>query len=127
MTMTKRDYYEVLGLQKGASKDEIKKAYRKLALEFHPDRNKDAGAEARFKEISEAYAVLSDDNKRAQYDQYGHAGFDQMYSQEDIFRSADFSDFQDLFESFGFDPFGGAFGSMFGFRPGKAESPSSPS
>jgi len=111
----KRDYYEVLGVQKGAGKDEIKKAYRKLALEFHPDRNKDKGAEERFKEISEAYAVLSDDSKRAKYDQYGHAGFDQMYSKEDIFRSADFSDFEDIFSDFGFgsDPFG-VFGSMFG-------------
>lgn len=119
--MTKKDYYEILGLKKDASKDEIKKAYRKLALEFHPDRNKDKDAEARFKEISEAYAVLSDDNKRAQYDQYGHAGFDQMYSREDIFRNADFSDFEDLFSGFGFggDPFGGLFGQMFGFRPGR--------
>jgi molecular chaperone DnaJ len=115
MAASKRDYYEVLGVQKGASRDEIKQAYRKLALQFHPDRNKDAAAEGRFKEISEAYAVLSDDKKRAQYDQYGHAGFDQMYSQEDIFRSADFSDFEDMFESFGFGgPFGGLFGSMFG-------------
>ncbi|MDD5172008.1 MAG: molecular chaperone DnaJ [Candidatus ainarchaeum sp.] len=112
---TKRDYYEVLGVPKGASKDEIKGAYRKLALKYHPDRNNDKGAEDQFKEISEAYAVLSDDNKRAQYDQYGHAGFDQMYSREDIFRTADFSDFEDLFREFGFGgPFGGVFGSMFG-------------
>ncbi|MCI0503651.1 molecular chaperone DnaJ [Candidatus Micrarchaeota archaeon] len=112
----KRDYYEVLGVQKGAGKDEIKQAYRKLALQYHPDRNKDAGAEERFKEISEAYAVLSDEKKRAQYDQYGHAGFDSMYSREDIFRGADFSDFEDMFGSFGFgqDPFGGMFGSIFG-------------
>ncbi|MFH0884812.1 MAG: molecular chaperone DnaJ [Candidatus Micrarchaeota archaeon] len=111
----KRDYYEVLGVQKDAGKEEIKKAYRRLALEFHPDRNKDKAAEERFKEISEAYAVLSDDSKRAKYDQYGHAGFDQMYSREDIFRNADFSDFEDVFSSFGFgsDPFG-VFGSMFG-------------
>jgi len=119
---TKRDYYEVLGVQKGAGKDEIKSAYRKLALQFHPDRNKEKGAEERFKEISEAYAVLSDDNKRAQYDQYGHAGFDQMYSQEDIFRNADFSDFEDVFESVGFggrgDPFASMFGSMFGAQFG---------
>jgi molecular chaperone DnaJ len=109
----KRDYYEVLGVQKGAGKDEIKQAYRKLALQFHPDRNKDKGAEERFKEISEAYAVLSDEAKRAKYDQYGHAGFDQMYSREDIFRNADFSDFEDVFSGFGDDPFG-VFGSMFG-------------
>jgi len=73
---SKRDYYEILGIPKGAGVDEIKKAYRKLALEFHPDRNKDKGAEEKFKEISEAYAVLSDEQKRAAYDQYGHAGFD---------------------------------------------------
>lgn len=111
---TKRDYYEVLGVAKGAAKDEIKAAYRKLALKYHPDRNKEAGAEAKFKELSEAYAVLSDDQKRQQYDAYGHAGFDQMYTREDIFRTADFSDFEDLFREFGGDPFGGMFGSMFG-------------
>jgi molecular chaperone DnaJ len=111
----KRDYYEVLGVDKGATPDQIKQAYRKLALQHHPDRNKDPGATERFKEISEAYAVLSDEKKKAQYDQYGHAGFDQMYSQEDIFRSADFSDMEDVFRSFGFgaDPFG-IFGSAFG-------------
>jgi molecular chaperone DnaJ len=93
----KRDYYEVLGVQKTASKDEIKDAYRKLALQYHPDRNKASDAEEKFKEISEAYAVLSDDEKRAQYDQLGHAGFDQRYTQEDIFRGADFdSIFRDL-------------------------------
>ncbi len=112
--MTKRDYYEILGVSKNASGADIKKAYRKLAMKYHPDRNKESGAAERFKEISEAYAVLSNENKRAQYDQYGHAGFDQMYSQEDIFRTADFSDFQDLFRGFGFEPFGGMFSSMFG-------------
>ena len=77
---TKRDYYEVLGLQKGASADEIKKAYRKLALKWHPDKWSQASdaekktAEANFKEVAEAYDVLSDDNKRARYDQFGHAG-----------------------------------------------------
>ncbi len=113
---TKRDYYEVLGVPKGSSDSEIKSAYRKLALQYHPDRNKDSTATEKFKEISEAYAVLSDEKKRAQYDQYGHSGFDQMYSQEDIFKNADFSDFQDLFEQFGFgggDPFGGMFSSMY--------------
>ncbi len=119
--MAKRDYYEVLGIDKSATADQIKQAYRKLAMQYHPDRNKDPGASDKFKEISEAYAVLSDEKKKAQYDQYGHAGFDQMYSQDDIFRSADFSDFQDMFEGFGFggDPFnifGG--GSQFGGRRG---------
>lgn len=118
--MSKKDYYEILGISKNASPDEIKKAYRKLAFEHHPDRNKDPGAEARFKEISEAYAVLSDSKKKEQYDQYGHAGFDQMYSQEDIFRSADFSDFQDMFEGFGFGgPFSSMFSGGFGRRGGR--------
>ncbi|MFH1520956.1 MAG: molecular chaperone DnaJ [Candidatus Micrarchaeota archaeon] len=115
--MAKRDYYEILGVARNASPEEIKKAYRKLALEYHPDRNKEPGAEAKFKELSEAYAVLNDSKKKAQYDQYGHSGFDQMYSQEDIFRNADFSDFQDIFD-FG-DPFGGMFGSMFGGGSGR--------
>lgn len=70
----KADYYELLGLQKGASEDEVKKAYRKLARKFHPDVNKEAGAEEKFKEITEAYEVLSDAQKRAAYDQFGHAG-----------------------------------------------------
>jgi molecular chaperone DnaJ len=102
----KRDYYEVLGVQRGASKDEIKDSYRKLAMEFHPDRNKSAGAEERFKEISEAYAVLSDDQKRQQYDTLGHSGFDQRYTSEDIFRGADFDSvfrdmgFGDIFRTF---------------------------
>ncbi|HET6404377.1 MAG TPA: molecular chaperone DnaJ [Candidatus Thermoplasmatota archaeon] len=104
---TKRDYYEILGVSRDASVDEVKKAYRKLAMQYHPDRNKEPGAEERFKEISEAYAVLSDDEKRRTYDQYGHAGFDQRYqTQEDIFRGADFSEF-------GFD-LGGIFRSIFG-------------
>jgi len=115
----KRDYYEVLGVQKNASKDEIKDAYRKLAMQYHPDRNKAADAEEKFKEISEAYAVLSDDQKRQQYDTLGHAGFDQRYTAEDIFRGADFESilrdigfgFGDLFRTF----FGGGFGGG-GFR-----------
>jgi molecular chaperone DnaJ len=108
----KRDYYEVLGVQKGASKDQIKDAYRKLAMQFHPDRNKEAGAEERFKEISEAYAVLSDDQKRQTYDNLGHQGFDQRYTSEDIFRGADFDSvfrdmgFGDIFRTF----FGGGGG-----------------
>ena len=76
----KRDYYEVLGLQKGASEDEIKKAYRKLAKKYHPDLNPDnPEAEAKFKEVNEANDVLSDPQKRAKYDQFGHAGVDPSY------------------------------------------------
>ena len=97
---TTRDYYEILGLSKDASPEDIKKTYRKLALKYHPDRNKDAGAEEKFKEISEAYAVLSDDEKRAQYDRFGHAGINGQYSAEDIFRGADFGGFGDIFEMF---------------------------
>ncbi len=101
----KRDYYEVLGVPKDSGKDQIKDAYRKLAMQYHPDRNKAPEAEEKFKEISEAYAVLSDDQKRQQYDQLGHAGFDQRYTQEDIFRGADFNTiFSDL---------GGGFGDVF--------------
>jgi molecular chaperone DnaJ len=120
---TKRDYYEVLGVSKTAGVDEIKKTYRTLALKFHPDRvpaEQKKEAEEKFKEISEAYAVLSDSEKRKMYDQYGHAGIDQRYAQEDIFRGADFSSifgnmngggggmFEDLFSDLGFDIFGGA-------------------
>ncbi len=97
--MTKRDYYEILGVAKTASADEIKQVYRKLALQYHPDRNKEPGAEDKFKEISEAYAVLSDQQKRSKYDQFGHEGFDRMYTQEDIFRNANF---EDIFREFGF-------------------------
>jgi molecular chaperone DnaJ len=108
----KRDYYDVLAVPKNASKDDIKNSYRKLALQYHPDRNKSPGAEERFKEISEAYAVLSDDEKRAQYDQFGHAGIDSRYSQEDIFRGVDFDE---ILRGFGFGGFDSLFGSMFGF------------
>ncbi len=97
---TTRDYYEILGLPKDSSAGDIKKTYRKLALKYHPDRNKEAGAEEKFKEISEAYAVLSDADKRAQYDRFGHAGIDAQYSAEDIFRGADFGGFGDIFEMF---------------------------
>ena len=103
---TKRDYYEILGVAKEATEDEIKKSYRKLAMTYHPDKNDSPEAEEKFKEISEAYAVLSDTEKRSSYDKFGHAGFDNRYSQEDIFRGADFSDFGDIFG----DIFGGIFG-----------------
>jgi len=106
----KRDYYEVLNVSKEASKDEIKRAYRKLALQYHPDRNKSPDAEATFKEVSEAYAVLSDDEKRRQYDQFGHAGINGRYSAEDIFRGADF---ESIFRGAGFG-FGDIFEAIFG-------------
>ena len=72
--MNKRDYYEILGIEKSASAKEIKSAYRKLAKQYHPDRNKQEGAESKFKEVQEAYEILSDERKKAAYDQYGHAG-----------------------------------------------------
>jgi len=106
--MSKRDYYEILEVQRNASKDELKKAYRTLALKYHPDRNKSPGAEEKFKEISEAYAVLSDDQKRVQYDKLGHAGIDNKYTTEDIFKGADFSEF---FRDIGFGS--GGTGSIF--------------
>ena len=109
--MSAKDYYEVLGVQKGATKEQIKDAYRKLALQFHPDRNKAPEAEARFKEISEAYAVLSDDEKRRQYDAYGREGVYQRYSQEDIFRGVDFGEF---FRGMGFGGFDSIFSQFFG-------------
>ncbi|MGI0082294.1 MAG: molecular chaperone DnaJ [Nitrosopumilaceae archaeon] len=108
---TKRDYYEVLGVQKNASQDEIKSQYRKLALKFHPDRNKSPDAAEHFKEISEAYAVLSDSEKRKIYDTYGHAGVDGRYSTEDIFRGARVN-FEDIFGNV-FGGFGGGFDSIF--------------
>ena len=73
---TKRDYYDILGVSKTASAAELKSAYRKLALQWHPDRNKSPDAETRFKEINEAYQVLSDSKKKQTYDQFGHAAFD---------------------------------------------------
>jgi curved DNA-binding protein len=98
--MTEVDYYQVLGVPKKATGSEIKKAYRKLAMKYHPDHTKgDKSAEEKFKQVSEAYAVLSDPEKRKQYDQFGTAGFKQRYSQEDIFKGFDFSD---IFREFGF-------------------------
>lgn len=105
----KRDYYDILNLSQKASKEELKNAYRKLALQYHPDRNKSPEAEEKFKEISEAYAVLSDDEKRRQYDMFGHAGIEGQYSPEDIFRGVDFDE---IFRDLGFGGFGG-FGRIF--------------
>lgn len=124
---SKRDYYEILGLERSATADDIKKAYRKLALKYHPDRNKEDNAEAKFKEINEAYEVLKDAKKRQSYDQFGHAAFDAAagmgsnpfaggfrqgpftytYSTggQNPFGGADFSDPFDIFEQF----FGGGF------------------
>lgn len=96
----KKDYYKILGVSRNATKEEIKKAFRELALKYHPDRNKSKEAEEKFKEISEAYAVLSDDKKREMYDKYGSVEFGQQFSEEDIFRNVDFSDFKDIFKNF---------------------------
>lgn len=91
--MATRDYYDILGVSKNANGEEIKRAYRKLAMKYHPDRNPNKKeAEERFKEINEAYAVLSDKEKRKQYDTFGKEGFHQRFSQEDIFRGFDFDD-----------------------------------
>ncbi len=112
--MAAKDYYKVLGVEKTTPEAEIKKAYKKLAFKYHPDKNPDdSKAEERFKEISEAYAVLSDKNKRAKYDQFGSSGFQQRYSQEDIFRGANLND---IFSEMGFGGGGGGdiFGQMFG-------------
>ena len=115
--MSKRDYYEVLGVSKGASAEEIKKAYRKMAIQYHPDKNPgDAAAEEKFKEAAEAYEVLSSPEKRQKYDQFGHQAFGAGsggfggggMNMDDIF-----SHFGDIFG----DAFGGAFGG-FGGRGG---------
>ena len=105
----KRDYYEVLGVSKGASEDEIKSSYRKLAKKYHPDLNKEPGAEEKFKEVQEAYDVLSDAQKRAKYDQFGHAAFDNM---QGGFGSGgfDFSDFDINLDDILGNMFGGGFG-----------------
>lgn len=120
------EYYQILGVEKTATADDIKKAYRKLAIKYHPDKNPDnKQAEEKFKEISEAYAVLSDSEKRQQYDTFGSSGFRQRYSQEDIFRNFDLND---ILRQFGF---GGGFrnGGTFhtsGFRNGGQKSGGSP-
>ena len=112
--MSKRDYYDVLGVSKSATAEELKKAYRKMALKFHPDKNPgDNTAEDKFKEAAEAYEVLSDADKRARYDQFGHQGVrgagmgggGQNMSMDDIF-----SHFGDIFG----DVFGGGFGGFSG-------------
>jgi len=98
--MSETDYYKILGVNKNADEAEIKKAYRKLAMKYHPDHARgDKDAEAKFKQISEAYAVLNDKEKRKQYDTFGSTGFRQRYSQEDIFRGFDFTD---ILKEFGF-------------------------
>ena len=131
--MADKDYYKILGVEKNASSAEIKKAYRKMAMKYHPDHAKDdKAAEEKFKKISEAYAVLSDEEKRKQYDTFGSDGFNQRYSQEDIFRNFDFGD---IFKEFGFGgrgfstgdggfrfSFGGG-GSPFGGRGGRQPAP----
>jgi len=112
--MASTDYYQVLGLKKDATAAEIKRAYRKLAVKYHPDKNPgNKEAEEKFKEINEAYAVLSDPQKRSQYDQFGSTGFHERFSQEDIFRNFDVGD---LFKDAGFgteDIFSRIFGGGF--------------
>ena len=113
--MSKRDFYEVLGVSKGADEREIKKAYKRLAMKYHPDRNQgDAGAEEKFKEVKEAYEVLTDENLRARYDQYGHAGVDpsQGGGHGGFGGGADFGDI-----------FGDVFGDIFGGRGGGRRGP----
>ena len=97
---TKRDYYEVLGISRDATDEQIKKAFRKLAFQYHPDHNHDPGAEAQFKEINEAYEILSDSERRHAYDSYGHAGISDMGG----FEGFNFGGMGDIFDAF----FGGA-------------------
>lgn len=100
MAANKRDYYEVLGVSRNASEDEVKRAFRRLAKQYHPDANKEQGAEARFVEINEAYEVLSDPQKRAAYDRYGHAGVGNGVGGAGFNDFAGFSSINDLFETF---------------------------
>ena len=118
----KRDYYEVLGLQKGASDDEIKKAFRKMAMKYHPDKNPgDKEAEEKFKEVNEAYSVLSDPDKKSKYDRFGHAGVDPNAG----FGGGGFGGFggfEDIFDMFG-GAFGGGFGGFGGGGQRRANQP----
>lgn len=116
--MSKRDYYEILGVDKSAGKDEIKKAYRKLAMKYHPDRNPGPEGEAKFKEASEAAEILLNEQKRQRYDQFGHAGVD---GQAGGFGggfggNADFGDLGDIFGDLFGDMFGGGGGRSRGGR-----------
>ena len=114
--MAQTDYYKTLGVDKKATPEEIKKAFRKLAVKYHPDRNpNDKTAEDKFKEINEAYAVLSDQKKKEEYDTYGSSGFHKQYSQEDIFRNFDFGGtFKDMGMGGGEDIFSRLFGGSYG-------------
>ncbi len=108
-----KDYYEILGVKKDASADDIKHAYRELALRYHPDRNKDPAAVEKFKTINEAYAVLSDPQKRQQYDMLGSTQFNQWYNADDILRNFDF---ESILKQMGMDLGGmGGFEDAFGF------------
>lgn len=117
---SKRDYYDVLGMERSATRDQIKQSYRRLALTYHPDRNKAPDAAEKFREIAEAYAVLSDDAKRREYDAYGHAGVSKRWSTEDLVRDFQFGDF------FGgrFDDLTGIFGDFLGRRTQTSRGPS---
>jgi molecular chaperone DnaJ len=115
--VAKRDYYEVLGVQKDVAKEDIKRAYRKLAIQFHPDKNPgDKSAEEKFKEATEAYEVLGDDQKRQAYDQFGFAGVEGMGGSAQHEYSTTFQGFEDLFGGFG--DFSSIFGSIFGNQGG---------
>ncbi len=115
-TESKRDYYEILGVDRAATREQIKHAYRQLALQYHPDKSQDPNTAAKFRELAEAYAVLSDDTKRKEYDTTGHAGVSERWSADDLMRDFQFGDF------FGgrFGDLSGMFGDFFGrrMRPG---------